>query len=912
MITKLNEDYMVSGMLNRKIELTNELKMVYVDVNLEKMTIGYKNHHLEIKYVKQYGFKQVFSYEVVPPLKMKQGFKITFSDSNIELYTISSKEYEICLKALKDYFFKKLKREKQILKEDQEKKWLLGTDLQTNQYFNAREDFNNWSFSEEENQKVIIKKSGKKLTKEFSEEQETTHNVKGESNQQTIKYPNHAKQEFIFETFELKNYYQYKKPYEIEQTISLTLDKKRPNTDLYEVKTYDSFWYVGLIKLKEICHLNFLEIDKTVKPRAIQSTSFEIKILKPPNRICKQNIGFELDKTPKIIKPQKMEYFEYIYKRFANLIQDINCISCELEPTPKIIEFEKGINLEFLRKPMITIFDKRSSLQLEPTPKILEIRQENVFSVERKKPIIRLQYLDTFRINPTKKNYQIMIESSFIIAKRAFRLEHTSSEKIHISPTKHSFEAVKFLLYYPKITSFNFLEANNVYDIQLSAVKKIFMMETSELTFFKRVKPLNCENVHSLTIYRTLRQLRISEEHLYYPKITSFNFLEASNVYDIQLSAVEKIFMMETSELTFFKRVKPLNYENVQSLTIYRTLRQLRISEEHLYYPKITSFNFLEASNVYDIRLSAVKKIFMMETSELTFFKRVQPLNYENVQSLTIYKTLRQLRISEEHLYFSKRVQPLILYTNNPITIFRTLKSFKAIHQVNIEYQFHKWANLNETYSGEVTILPIKKIFSIASNFHSFEVLRKVVYPLVIETNHSITLYQTRKAKFVTQSTEKCEMIVKRVFKLNISKSKENVSLYIPKKDRLLLQELIQQFTLINNFHKKPRLEFDNNRSNLINIISSNHKTKCGPSVEKIENKVFYDDKESSYKEHYDYNSNSTEVSLSIMNKEQYQYFFDEEHSEKISKNPIFGGVNFTSQRYKFKGNKLNDYILKF
>ena len=69
---------MVCGMLYKKQDKCNELKIVYLDINIEKMTIGYKNHHLELNYEKQYGFKQVYNYETISPidkLKMKQGLK---------------------------------------------------------------------------------------------------------------------------------------------------------------------------------------------------------------------------------------------------------------------------------------------------------------------------------------------------------------------------------------------------------------------------------------------------------------------------------------------------------------------------------------------------------------------------------------------------------------------------------------------------------------------------------------------------------------------------------------------------------------------------------------------------------------------------------------------------------------------
>ena len=182
MITKLQDDYMVTGMLYRKINInqaspspqkgqnqkqndnvtssaytTNDnlnspkkddtntlnaqtpiigspkkerdldLKMIYFELNIETMIIGYKNHHLDLAYTKQYDFKQVSSCEKIDPydkLKIKQGFKITFSDYNdsLILYTMSSREYEIWLTALKDYIKKKLVWEKEIAKEEKKEK----------------------------------------------------------------------------------------------------------------------------------------------------------------------------------------------------------------------------------------------------------------------------------------------------------------------------------------------------------------------------------------------------------------------------------------------------------------------------------------------------------------------------------------------------------------------------------------------------------------------------------------------------------------------------------------------------------------------------------------------------------------------------------------------------------------------
>jgi len=94
MITKLPEDYMVSGMIYRKT--TSENKMVLLEVNIENMTIGYKNSTMEINFIKQFGFKQVFTYEaILLKEKIKKGFKITCSEGYYEFFTNSGKEYEI-------------------------------------------------------------------------------------------------------------------------------------------------------------------------------------------------------------------------------------------------------------------------------------------------------------------------------------------------------------------------------------------------------------------------------------------------------------------------------------------------------------------------------------------------------------------------------------------------------------------------------------------------------------------------------------------------------------------------------------------------------------------------------------------------------------------------------------------------
>ena len=98
---------------------TKELRMVFLIVDLDRMTIGFKYDKNDASYKHKSGYKQVISYEELRQSKItnfQYSFKICFKDYIHEFYLNNKKELDIWMKALEDFFIKKkhLLQEKNI------------------------------------------------------------------------------------------------------------------------------------------------------------------------------------------------------------------------------------------------------------------------------------------------------------------------------------------------------------------------------------------------------------------------------------------------------------------------------------------------------------------------------------------------------------------------------------------------------------------------------------------------------------------------------------------------------------------------------------------------------------------------------------------------------------------------------
>jgi len=871
MITKLKEDYMVSGMLYKKVGNTNEIKMVYLDVNIEKMTIGYKNHHLELAYAKQFGFKQVFSYETIAPFDkfgIKQGFKITFSETYFDFYTSSGKEYDIWLKGLKDYFEKKLKREKQLAHEEMERKLKLGTDMKTHEQFDTKTEFNNWSFDSEgeENHKIQKHKGTKSVNVSFEEHEEiqkhtTTEikEVKEVTNIKEIREIREYRKDFNanavyqIDTFELKQYRDptYKR-LSISNPINIILEKKMKRPDLYRVNHPNKIFVSGHIKEYNICkennivilkkksilqienYNNSLFIKATPKKRSVQRNNFEILKLKPREYKIAEEIGFVIDRTEKIIKAQRDNRFQFIYKRFANLSKEIYGMNFTIKPTEKVITFARQeLNINYFRKALITIFDKATAVEITPTPKLLNIQHQNQFSFSRKvQPLIKC-YLEDYIIFPTKKNLEI-INNSFSIVKRKFDLVKNHAEFLVLFPTKSLFELKRESFNFPK-TNFISLVKNHTAEVNIANKDKAPFKVTSQL---------------------------------------SYNYIK------------EKPFLYKFQ------------------------------AEVH--------------------HIKATPKVFKI--------------------------------IGESNIYYPKRVFTLLKDNTDIITLFNVPKLFKVIHQEQFEIAIDKMAKIIKVKEHSLLLLPTPKLISIGYPNH-FEIMRK--QPILLKDS-TINHFEINKTKRVLQLAhcERKEYIIKRMF--NLSTNNQNFGIFLhgrkkfhkivlDKGHHYFIHGLIPhypivnetEFTIINFYYIKPHLEFDNDRSHIVNIISTHKKLKV-KSIDSVENSIYYDNhyEDHNKKLYFDYNSNDMELDLinsknsnihntmtvtnvtniskstnitkvtnihnhniihnnHIAHYNQNHIEDDEEIIEKRSKNPLFGGVNFISQRFKFRNNLVNDSLLK-
>ena len=131
----------------------------------------------------------------------------------------------------------------------------------------------------------------------------------------------------------------------------------------------------------------FIRGNTKRKQYSLQTNSFECSKLKPINEICPQKLDLIIYKTEKIIKAQRDESFEFIFKRFSNLIQEIK--------------------LRF---------------SINKTKKNFEMREESSFSVPKRSFTLHEKYLENFVIYPTKHSFSfIHCDKLFFPIKKASR-----------------------------------------------------------------------------------------------------------------------------------------------------------------------------------------------------------------------------------------------------------------------------------------------------------------------------------------------------------------------------------------------------------------------------------------------------------------------------------------------------------
>ena len=412
MITKLPEDYMVSGMIYRKT--TSENKMVLLEVNIENMTIGYKNSTMEINFIKQFGFKQVFTYEaILLNEKIKKGFKITCSEGYFEFFTNSGKEYEIWMQGLKDYFIKKLRREKQIAKELTESGNVkLGTDIKTKDKFDTHQEFTNWEYDEEED-----RLSGKRMI---------------EIKQEKVR---RVKKEYKIESYEITRYNLHS--LRIENPISIIIHKKIKRPDLFKIIGNANIIYPGLKPVYDICYEEEIEIlRKNVK----------LHIEKCNN--------FLLNATPHILRIKKQETFSV-----NRIIQPL--VKCRIEnlllfPTPKIFNISSASktcfsvlksNFELLRRSLSEFF------YISGTKITYEAETQIHFEIKKKKPILKRDNREHFEI--INKRYK----------KPRLEFDNHRNEVVSIISTN---KTIRNLTKIEKIDSYLYYDKNTTMDIRLN------------------------------------------------------------------------------------------------------------------------------------------------------------------------------------------------------------------------------------------------------------------------------------------------------------------------------------------------------------------------------------------------------------------------------------------------------------
>ena len=633
MITKLKEDYMVSGMVYKRVTNTPEIKMVYLDINIEKMTIGYKPHHLELVYTNQYGFKQVYSYETILPydkLKIKQGFKITCLDNILEMYSGSSKEYEIWLQALKDYFEKKLRREKQLAKEEIELKLKIGTDIRTFDKFDAKVEFNNWEFEDEDEFYKV-----KKVTPNVSfDEEESIHQVIIDKKPYTG---------LQIDTFELKRYRDpsYKIVWVITRPIYFTLDKKQHRPDLYRVNHEVNYNFTGKPKINKIIHEHDGIIPKRKfklekeqseieiyikahpKKRVLESNHFEYTKIKPPNKISRQNnLMIEIDKTEKVIKPHRDSRFEFIYRRFLGIRPEFHDISFTIYPTEKVIEFARqDLYNEYLRKPLITKFEKTTHCYIAATPKIFESSLQTSFTKIRKYQPLIFEHLENVMLYPTKKIFELEYNSLFV-PKRTYHLVKFQVENINIHPTKQILKIINDHITFHK-SNFKTLVPITVEQFRFYAIAPIFSSVKDELHYHK-------------TNFLILAKINVESITLNYVKSYDGVIKRDYAVHTYKMVS-NSVFYPKGNFIT-------LSVCNSEFIKLVSARLPLYTTNVAIHYPK-TNFLTLAKSELHIINLITIgKKPFLTEIqTQITFPRKLQPLSKSLIELFQIQASRRNI-----------------------------------------------------------------------------------------------------------------------------------------------------------------------------------------------------------------------------------------------------------------------------